>query len=440
MKQTPVYAHDPMRWRARGYVLFGGVVICALFGGMSYWAMEAELEGAIVAQGELRVETKSKTVQHYEGGIVGEIFAKNGDSVKAQQILLTLDQTTQEASFSIIDSQLLELKARKARLLAVQTEQTRVNFPADVLARARKDIELETVVEGQRSLFRSQLSSYRQQRAQLGERIAQIIAEIEASRARVQGFETQLQSITSELETQQTLLDRGYTTRARIEQFTRERARIQGEIGALKSGESRLKRQIQETQIELTRLREERRRAAIEELRDSEARIVELEQRMILAKDALRKIDIRSPVAGVVEDFQITSPGAVIGAGTPIMTIVPVGDRLILEARIGTNKRDKVRKGTAARVLFPAFNTRTTPELFGEVISISSDRKIDEATGFPYFGVEILLTDEERAKLGEENVLVAGMPAEIYIQTESQTPMTYLLKPILDNFEPAFKE
>lgn len=440
MKQKPVYAHDPMRWRATGYVLFGGIVICTLFGGMTYWSMEAELEGAVIAQGELRVESKSKPVQHYEGGIVGEIFVKNGDAVEAQQVLLNLDQTTQEASFSIVDNQLMELKARRARFIAVRSERESINFPEDVLERARQDIELETVVDGQRNLFRSQLNSYRQQRAQLGERIAQIINEIEASRSRTKGFETQLGSISAELATQQDLLDRGLTTRARIEQFTRERARIDGEIGALESGESRLKRQIQETQIELTRLREERRQAAITELRDAEVRIAELEQRMIMAQDALKKIDIRAPVAGVVEDLQVNAAGAVIGAGTPIMTIVPVADRLVLEAKIGTDKRDKVSKGTPARVLFPAFNTRTTPELFGEVVSISSDRKIDETTGFPYFGVEILLTDEERAKLGDENVLVAGMPAEIYIQTKSRTPLNYLLKPILDNFEPAFKE
>ena len=439
-KSQATFAHDPTRWRARGYVLFGGIVILGLFGGMTYWGTNAELEGAIVAQGELRVETKSKPVQHPEGGVVGAIFVKNGDVVKAQQPLLRLDQTTQEASLTIVDSQLLEFLVRRSRLLAVRDEKTSVTFPAIVLERARKDAELAEVVTGQRNLFDSRLSGYGQQRAQLGERIAQLENEIRASQARRKGFDTQLASIDEEIRVQQGLLDRGLSIRSRLENFRRERARVEGEIGALLSEEARLQRQIQETRIEITRLRESRREEAIGELRDVETRIAELRQRMIVATDALKKIEIRAPVDGVVEDLNVFATGAVVGPGDPIMTIVPVTDRLILEAKVVTTDRDKLYLGQPTRVLFSAFNRNTTPELNGEVFAISADRKIDEISGAPYFGVEILLTEEERKRLGEENRLVPGMPAEIYIQTEARTPLNYLLKPILDNFEPAFKQ
>ncbi len=439
-KSQATFAHDPTRWRARGYVLFGGAVILGLFGGMTWWGTNAKLEGAIVSQGELRVETKSKPVQHPEGGVVGAIFVKNGDIVKAQQPLLRLDQTTQKASLSIVDTQLLEFLVRRARLLAVRDEKTSVVFPSIVLDRARDDAELSEVVRGQRNLFESRLSGYRQQRAQLGERIAQLENEIKASQARRTGFNTQLSSIDEEVRVQQGLLDRGLSIRSRLENFRRERARIEGEIGALLSDEARLQRQIQETRIEITRLRESRREEAIGELRDVETRIAELRQRMIVATDALKRIEIRAPSDGVVEDMNIFATGAVVGPGDPIMTIVPVADRLILEARIATNKRDKINIGGPTRVRFTSFNQRTTPELKGEVFGISADRKIDETSGAPYFAVEILLTDEERKRLGKENELVPGMPAEIYIQTESRTPLTYLLKPITDNFERAFKE
>jgi len=438
-KRTP-YAHDPTRWRARGYILTGGIVILGLFGGMTVWGIGTELEGAVVAQGELRVETKSKPVQHQEGGIVGAIFVKDGDVVKAQQPLIRLDQTTQQASLAIVDSQLLEFLARRARLLAVRDERMSVTFPDIVVSEARRDPELKEVVRGQRGLFESRMSGYRQQRAQLAERIGQLENEILASRSRRQGFDTQLISLDEELRTQQSLLDRGLTTRTRMQQFLREKARVAAEIDALRADEARLQRQIQETKIEITRLRETRREEALDELRDVETQIAELRQRKIVADEALRRIEVRAPVDGVVQDIAVFAIGAVVAPGEPIMTIVPVADRLILEAKVDTIKRDKIYKGQPTRVRFTAFNQRTTPELNGEVFSISADRKIDEVSGMPFYGVEILLPEEERERLGEENRLVPGMPADIYIQTEGRSPLNYLLKPILDNFEPAFKE
>lgn len=434
------YAHDPTKWRARGYILAGGIVIIGLFGGMTVWGVGTELEGAIVAEGELRVETKSKPVQHQEGGIVGAIFVKDGDVVKAQQPLIRLDQTTQQASLAIVDNQLLEFLARRARLLAVRDERMSVTFPDVVMSAARRDPELGEVVRGQRSLFEARLSGYRKQRAQLAERIGQLENEITASKSRRQGFDTQLLSLDEELKTQQSLLDRGLATRSRTQQFLREKARVDGEVGALLADEARLQRQIQETRIEITRLRESRREEALDQLRDVETRIAELRQRKIVAGDALRRIDVRAPADGVVQDLAVFSTGAVVGPGEQIMTIVPVADRLILEAKVDTVKRDKIYLGQATRVLFTAFNQNTTPELNGEVFSISADRKIDELSGAPYYGVEILLPETERARLGEDNVLVPGMPAAIYIQTEGRSPLNYLLKPLLDNFEPAFKE
>ena len=439
-RSKPVYAHDPTRWRARRYVFAGAVVVIGLFGGMSYWSVNSELEGAVIAEGVLRVETKSKPVQHQEGGIVGAIFVKNGDVVKARQPLIRLDQTTQQASLAIVDNQLLEFLARRARLLAVRDERTSITFPEVVLGEARRDAELSDVVRGQQNLFSARLSGYRQQRAQFAERIAQLENEIRASQSRKQGFDTRLSSLDEDIQTQQGLLDRGLSTRPRLQELLREKARMEGEVGALDAEEARLLRQIQETRIEITRLREARREGALDELRDVEARIAELRQRKIVASEALRRIELRAPVDGVVEDLAVFAPGAIVAPGEPIMTIVPISDRLILEARVSTDKRDKIFLSQPTRVRFRAFNQRTTPELNGEVVSISADRKIDDVNGFPYYGVEILLTDDERARLGEENELVPGMPAEIYIQTEGRSPLNYMIKPILDNFEPAFKE
>lgn len=434
------YAHDPRRWRAGRHILFGTVVIAALFGGLGYWSMNTEIEGAVVAPGELRVESKQKPVQHPEGGVVGEIFVREGAAVKAGDRLIRLDQTTQEATMAILDVQLDEFTARLARLVAERDGAERVSFPRALLDKAVTDAELSRNISDQRRLFESRLAGYRQQRAQLGERIGQLENEIAGSGSRLSAYRGQLRSVEEELRVQRQLLAQGLTTRTRAQEFVREKVRIDGEIGALQSEVARLRRQIQETRLEITRLQETRRSESLSELREVKTRIDELKQRRIVANDALTKIELRAPQDGIVQDMSVYAAGAVVAPGAPIMVIVPVDDRLVLEARVDATKRDQIAIGRPARVRFSAFNQRTTPELNGEVVKISADRKEDEVTGARYFAVEILVPEDERARLGEENELVPGLPAEIFITTDKRTPLSYLLKPLSDSFEKAFRE
>lgn len=434
------YAHDPKRWRAGKYILLGFLVIAGMFGGGVWWAMATEIHGAVVASGELRVESKSKPVQHTEGGLVGEILVREGDTVEAGDVLVRFDQTLQDASLTIVETQLSGLIARRARLEAERDGAGSVNFPEDLIRASAGNADLTKAITDQRRLFNARLESYRQQRAQLRQRIGQLGNEIEGARARRASFNDQYESVTAEIGVQERLLKRGLTTRQRLQEFLREKARIEGEQGALDAEVSRLRRQIDETKLEITRMQEQRREESISLLRETAAQIGELQQRAVVARDDLSKIDLRAPQAGVVQDLRVFSRGAVVGPGEPIMTIVPVADRLVLEARIQPAKRDQVRIGQPANVRFSAFNQRTTPELKGEVVKISPDRKIDDVTGEFFFSVEVLLSDEERAKLGDDKRLVPGLPAEIFIQTDARTPLSFLLKPLTDNFNRAFRE
>lgn len=441
MKQVKEeFAHDPRRWKAGKHILLGFIVIAALFGGLGYWSINTEISGAVVASGELRVETKQKPVQHPEGGVVGEIFVSEGQDVIAGQPLLRLEQITQDATRAILESQVNELNARKVRLLAERDSRVNLTFPPSLLDKAAQDSEVSKVVSDQRSLFSARLAGYRQQAAQLRERVGQIQNEIAGGTSRFNSFTSQLQSVEGERVRVKTLLDQGLTTETRLQGILREQARIEGEIGALGSDKSRLQRQIQETRIEMTRLRETRREEAIAELREVQGQINEIDQRIVVANESLRKIEIRSPQNGVVQDLSVFAAGAVVSPGQPIMVIVPTADRLVLEAKVETTKRDQVNIGRPARVRFSTFNQRTTPELNGKVVKISPDRKIDELTGASFYAVEVLLPDDERTKLGSENELVPGLPAEIFIETDKRTPMSYLLKPLTDNFGRAFRE
>lgn len=440
MQQTQTFAHDPRRWRAGKHILFGTIIIAALFGGLGYWSINTEISGAVVTSGELRVETNIKPVQHPEGGVVGAIFVREGEQVKANQPLLRLEQITQDAQRAILDGQITELQARETRLVAERDSVTTLTFPGDLLDRANEDSEIAKLVYDQRSLFNARLSGYRQQAAQLRERVGQIQSEIAGSGSRLASFNEQLVSVEGERVRVTGLLNQGLTTETRLQEILREKARIEGEIGALQSNNAGLRRQIQETRIEMTRLRESRREEALSELREVQGRINEIRQRIVVADESLRKIEIRSPQDGVVQDLAVFAAGAVVAPGEPVMTIVPTADRLVLEAKVEPTKRDQVAIDRPARVRFSTFNQRTTPELNGKVVKVSPDRKIDEITGAPYFAVEVLLSDEERAKLDPDDKLVPGLPAEIFIETDKRTPMSYLLKPLTDNFSKAFRE
>lgn len=434
------FAHDPRQWKAGKHIVIGAIIIAVLFGGGGWWATQTEISGAVVASGELRVETNQKPVQHPEGGVVGEIFVREGQLVELGQPLLRLEQITQDATRAILGSQITELGARKVRLLAERDSKTSLSFPPDLLAKERLGGEGAKVVSDQRSLFAARLSGYRQQAAQMRERVGQIQSEIAGSGSRISSFRNQLVSVDGERVRVKTLLDQGLTTETRLQQILREKARIEGEIGALESEISRLQRQIQETRIEMTRLRESRREEAIAELREVQGQMNEIDQRIVVADESIRKIQLVSPQAGVVQDLAVFSAGAVVSPGQPVMMIVPTTDRLVLEAKVDPTKRDQVRLDGPARVRFSTFNQATTPELNGKVVNISFDRKIDEVTGAPFFAVEVLLSEDERKKLGSENQLVPGLPAEIFIETGKRSPMSYILKPLSDNFARAGNE
>ena len=438
--QKQDFAHDPRKWKAGKHIWIGALIIAVLFGGGGWWATQTEISGAVVASGELRVETKQKPVQHPEGGVVGEIFVREGEVVELGQPLLRLEQITQDATRAILGGQITELSARRVRLLAERDSKPSLSFPPNLLAKERAGGEEAKVVSDQRSLFAARLSGYRQQAAQMLERIGQIQSEITGSSSRIGSFRNQLVSVDGERARVKTLLDQGLTTETRLQQILREKARIEGEIGALESEISRLQRQIQETRIEMTRLRESRREEAIAELREVQGQINEIEQRIVVADESIRKIQLVSPQAGVVQDLTVFAAGAVVSPGQPVMVIVPTTDRLVLEAKVDPTKRDQVKLDGPARVRFSTFNQATTPELNGKVVNISYDRKIDEVTGSPFFAVEVLLSEDERGKLGSENKLVPGLPAEIFIETGKRTPMSYILKPLADNFARAGNE
>ena len=433
--------HSPAEWRAGGFIGSGILAVVMLFGGLAAWAMTADLDGAVVASAELRVESRPKPIAHLEGGVVRRILVREGEAVRAGQVLLRLDETNHRANLSILSGQIDALRARQARLTAERDGDDAITFPADLQRRTESDPLLREMLKDQRRLFEARREGATQTKSQLEERISQFREQIAGTEALVRSAEKRLRSAKSDVERQRTLLEQGHSTAIRVNELERLTAQIEGEVGSQRAEIARLRGQIEETRLQITIGTETRREQALVELGDLEARLAERQEQKLVAAEALRNVELIAPQDGVIQHLAVHAVGAVLQPRTPALTIVPVADHLVLEARVPTVHRDSIHVGQAARVRFPSFNQRTSPEINASVSHISADRVAVEQTGETFYAVVLGLSARERARLGSDRrKLVPGLPAEVYINTGARTAFGYFIKPLADNWSRAFKE
>ncbi|MEL6267148.1 MAG: HlyD family type I secretion periplasmic adaptor subunit [Pseudomonadota bacterium] len=426
-------------WGGRGYALFGLVCVGLLGGGFGGWALTAEIAGAVVSQGQLRVESQRQVVQHPEGGVVGEILVGEGDTAKAGDVLVRLDGTTLRSELKALEGQLFEIMARRGRLMAEQSERDTITFDEELLEVAAVRPAVADLVDGQRALFEARRRSVEGELAVFSERQAQVDQQIVGVEAELAALVRQKELAKSELADMTGLADKGLARRDRVMALEREAARLLGQEGRQIARRAELRGQIAELEEEQLRLGASRREEAISELRELGFRELELRERRIQLQDQLSRLAIRAPMTGIVYDMQIFALKAVIRPADPILHIVPTDTGLVVEARVDPANIDQVYVGQEAVLRLVAFNARTTPEIFGSVINISADAFTQESTGQSFYKVDVTIRPDEFAKL-EGKDLVAGMPVEVYLQTGNRTPLAYLVKPMTDYVNRAWRE
>nr|WP_111301927.1 HlyD family type I secretion periplasmic adaptor subunit [Paracoccus saliphilus] len=427
------------RWPVRGQVIWGILSVLLLVGGFTAWAMQTSIAGAVVASGQVEVEQNRQIVQHPDGGVVDRISVSEGTAVEAGQLLLALDGTLLQTEHTIVEGQYFEILARRGRLEAERDDAEAVTFPPELVEAAQQSQALADLIEGQSSLFRTRLDTLSQSLDQLGKQTDQISSEIEGIDAQIAALARQRDLIARELADQQSLLDRGLAQASRVLALEREAARIDGELGSLQA--SRASAAIRQTELQIQRLQlaAERREQAETQLRDLGYRELELAERRRSLTEQIDRLEIRAPVAGLVYNMQVTSPRSVLRPADPLLFIIPQDRPLVIAARVATINIDEVQLGQPVVLRFSAFSSRTTPEIDGRLDRISADALIDEATRTPYYRVEVSIPPKELEKLGTL-ALVPGMPVEVYIQTGERSPMAYLMKPLTDYFNRAFRE
>jgi len=426
-------------WSSRGPILLGTVCIFLLVGGFGAWSMLTQIAGAIVSSGRIEVEQNRQVVQHPDGGVVKEIFVTESAMVKAGDILLTLDGSALHSELAIVEGQFYEVVARRARLEAERDETDSITFPDSLIALASANPEIAEQVEGQASLFEARRDTLNRQTEQLQRRMSQTSDQIAGIDTQSRAMETQSDLIAEELENTKKLLEKGLAQQPRVLGLEREAASMQGDLGGLAASRAQAEGQISQIELELLRLAALRREEANTQLREIGPLELELSERQRALEERIDRLDIRAPVSGIVLGLQVTTPRAVIRPADAVLYLIPQDRPLVIATQVSPIHIDQVHPGQEVELVFSAFSSRTTPHLKGHISVVSADAFTDQKTGASFYRAEVELEPGEIARLGKVQLL-PGMPVEAFIQTDTHTPMAYLLKPFTDYFIMAFRE
>lgn len=422
----------------RRHLVGGGLASLVLVGGIGGWAAATDLAGAVVATGHFVVDSHVKKVQHPTGGVVGEILVRAGQRVAIGDVVVRLDATQTRANLAIVTKRLDEFAARRARLEAERDEAERISFPAELAARMDNP-DIAQLMAGERKLFELRRDARLGKKAQLQERVVQYEKEVRGLVAQEDAKVRGIALIERELKGVRELWEKGLVSIQRMMALEREGTNLDGERGRLVEAQAQSSGKIAETRLQVIQIDQDLRSEVASNLRDVEGQIAEYIERKVSAEDQLKRIDLIAPQSGLVHELAVHTVGGVISPADVIMLIVPDRDRLALEVQIMPQDIDQIRIGQSAILRMSAFNQRTTPELNGEVTRIAADLTQDQKTGLSYYIVRIGVASKELTRLGKL-ALVSGMPAEAFIQTGERTVISYLVKPLKDQINRAFRE
>jgi HlyD family secretion protein len=420
------------------HLLAGGLIVLLLAGGVGGWASTTQIAGALIAQGSVVVDSNVKKIQHPTGGVVGKLNVQDGDRVKAGDVLVQLDDTVTRANLAIVTKGLDELGARKARLEAERDGEEAVTFPKELLARGGEP-SVAVALANERKLFELRRSARLGQKAQLKQRITQLQDEIRGLTAQQDAKAREIALIGKELEGVRELWKNNLVQITRLTALERDGARLEGERGQLVASVAQAKGKVTETELQVIQIDQDLSSEVAKDMREVDAKFGEFVERKVAAEDQLKRIDLRAPQDGTVLESKVHTVGGVIPAGDTIMLIVPGSDNLLVEAKVSPHDIDQLQIGQSAVLRFSAFNLRTTPEINGTITRVSADTTTDQRTGQSYYTTRIAMTKSEIARLGDVK-LIPGMPVEAFVQTGERSVLSYLTKPLQDQFMRAFRE
>lgn len=408
------------------------------------WGAFAPISSGVVAAGKVSPEGYRRTVQHLEGGIISELLVANGTMVNADDPIILLGATRAETEVGIVRSQRHQLRARVSRLQAERDGDPALSFTPDLVSASQLDPSVQAILDSENALFVQRTSLHQNRREMLQSQIAQLREEITGLNSQIRAQNEQVSLIQEESDATRSLVDRGLAPRPRLLALLRQRAAIQERSAANSASIASARQAIGEAQIQLLAIEAERLDDVSSQLNEALGQIAVLDQRLRANQDVLTRTVITAPISGRIVNLNHVTHGGVISPGEDILDIVPLDERLIIDANIRPSDVDVVYPGLPVIIHFSGLPQRQMPRVTGAVLDVSADALVDEASGEAYYAVRVSVGDAELNRiataLGEDAPLLPGMPAEILITTGERTFAEYLLEPLSGSLRRAVRE
>lgn len=406
---------------------------------MAAWVCGAPLAMAVVAPAHVKVDLNRRPIQHLEGGIVREVLVRDGQHVRAGEPVLMLGDVGVDADRNRLAYRAVVERAGLARLESEQLRKPVLRFPDDLAEAAKRDPRVAQAIAKEASLFASRRISLDSEVALLRTQREQVGSEAESLRAQIVNIERSLALQRQDLELNRGLQRDKFISNAKLAQIEAAVSDYAAKVDERRSELARAAQRIADIDLRIRSLQNAYVQSASDEVKASVARLTDIDQEMRKTDDAASRQVVVAPAGGEIIDLKFTSPGAVVRPGDSIAEIVPSDARLMLEARIRPEEINHVHLKQKARIKFTALKYRSVPMVEGEVSYISADRLIDRATGQGYFSV-MVAADEKTIDARHAVKLQAGLPAEVYIDGAKQTPLEYLVEPLMSTFRKAGRQ
>lgn len=424
-------------WHAtEPWVRYGMRTVVYLCGGLLIASMLFSVSGAVVTGGTVAIEGDYKTVQHLEGGIVSKILVRNGDRVAAGDVVVQLDDTQFRASMQATSAKFSDYAIQEARLIAERDLKEKFDAPSSVDLTSPENVKL---LDAQKALFEARRTAYLGQLKVLNQRITQTESELTGANGQLESRNKELTLNELELSNVRPLFEKGFVNMQRIGPLQRENVRIRGDLINLKAQIAKLKSGRTEAEARLAQVDKEYTQQAAEELQKVQAGLAEQTEQRKAISDKLARTEIRAPTAGIVHAIAVHTEGGVIQPGSALLQIIPEDQKLLVEAKIQPKDIDRVRSGQTATVRFSSFDSHVTPRLEGFVRKVSA-AEITDKEGKTFYTTQVEVPPSELQKLDAGHRLVPGMPAEVYLETQSRSILSYFLKPLTDMLAQTFRE
>ncbi|HJU70320.1 MAG TPA: HlyD family type I secretion periplasmic adaptor subunit [Paucimonas sp.] len=439
---TDVVAHDvelhAVNTDATSHARLGWLIVLAGVGGFLLWASFAPLDKGVPVNGTVMVSTNRKAIQHQTGGTVDDILVKDGDVVKAGQVLVRMNEVQVKSAAEMTRGQYFSARAAEARLIAERDGKKTIVFPPE-LESMKNDPRIASNISLQSQLFSSRQLAIQNDLAATDENIAGLKAQVHGLQESRDTQKIQQAILKEQLDDLRDLAKEGYVARNRVLDLERTYAQVNGAISENIGNIGRTQRQIAELTLRRVQRQQEYQKEVRTQLADVQKEATALQSRLISQDFDLANVQVKAPVDGTVVALNIFTRGGVVPPGFRMMDIVPSDDPLVIEGQVPVNLIDKVHPGLKVELNFSAFNRNQTPQVPGIVTQVSADRMVEEKTGAPYYKLKAQVAPEGMKMISHLQVR-PGMPVEAFVKTGERTMMSYLLKPLFDRANTALRE